>query len=136
MSPCDAGALKSPGADIDSAQLDAGPYLAACVLTGTTACENSSANAANAEGPPDATGKEEEGTYTAMNGGMLRCSWGDGSGDIGAGNTSTIHVIEIGSASGTNVEQFRIRLCSSLGQCGPFSSYTSGEVEFSANDLF
>lgn len=134
LSPCDTGSIKSPGADIDSAELNAGNFLASCVASNTTACENDSASASQAEGSPDATGKEETGTYTSLNGGLLRCTWSNGAAVTSSDN---ITVIEIGGTSGTNVEQYRIRLCDSLsGQCQRNSAYASGEVSFSGSDLF
>ncbi|MBT9556062.1 MAG: hypothetical protein IV100_08545 [Myxococcales bacterium] len=134
LAPCDTGTIKSPGADIDSAELNSGEYLTSCQLTGTTACESDSASASQAEGTPDATGKEETGTYTSLNGGLLRCRWSNGSVVTSSDN---ITVIEIGGTSGTNVEQYRIRLCDALaGGCQRNSAYASGEVSFSGSDLF
>lgn len=134
LSPCDTGTIKSPGADIDSAELNSGEYLTSCQLTGTTACASDSASASQAEGTPDATGKEETGTYTSLNGGLLRCRWSNGSVVTSSDN---ITVIEIGGTSGTNVEQYRIRLCDALaGGCQRESAYASGEVSFSGSDLF
>jgi hypothetical protein len=134
LEDCDKDNVVSPGADIDAAELNAGNFLTSCQLTNGSACENDSAAAAQAEGPPDATGKEETGTYTSLNGGLLRCSWSNGAAVTSSDN---ITVIEISESSGEYIDQFRIRVCDALsGDCQRNSPYASGDVSFPGADLF
>jgi len=139
LAPCDKGELKSPGSDIDGAELrkggtGGGIYLTNCVLAGTSSCDNTADNASDAEGAPDASGSEETGTYVALNGGMLRCSWDGGA---AAESGDVINVIEIGGSGGTAVEQYQVRLCAATaGNCTIDSTYVSGEAYFAVDDLF
>ncbi len=85
---CDAGPIRSPGADIDSAELTkadgtSGIYLTSCTLSGN-ACESDNAAPANAEGASDAPAKEVLDLYTSLDGGTLSCFWaGGGSSRVG-----------------------------------------------------
>ncbi|MBT9556063.1 MAG: hypothetical protein IV100_08550 [Myxococcales bacterium] len=134
LSPCDTGPMKSPGADIDAAELNGGTFLSSCQLTMTSPCENDNASGSSAEGSPDATGAEETGTYTSLNGGLLRCRWSNGSVVTSSDN---ITVIAIRYPLDLGFEQYRIRLCDALtSDCRRSSPYASGEVSFSGADLF
>ena len=135
LNPCDTGNLKSPGADIDGAELvDADEsYVAAlanCALTNTGSCTNDSADASNAEGAPNASGAEETGTYASLNGGVLRCAW---EGDVEATIGMTIIVFEVG---GLGIEQYSVRLCKNAGgDCNASSVFASGEAAFTVDSL-
>ncbi len=138
LDPCDTGSIKSPGADIDAAELTtsagAGTFLTNCSIANTTSCENDSASTSQAEGTPDASGSEETGTYTSLNGGRMRCDW---TGGAAVSSGDEVEVIEIGGTSGTNVEQYRIRLCANQGgNCTRDSIYASGASRFPTADLF
>lgn len=131
---CDTGNIQSPGADIDAAELNGGTYLAGCQVANMTSCQSDSLSAANAEGAPDASGSEEIGTYTSLNGGLLRCIWDN---DAAVTTSDSITVIEIAESSGAYIDQYRIRLCDAVtGQCNRNSPYASGEVSLSGSDLF
>lgn len=133
LAPFDTGTIKSPGSDIDSLELNSGIFATGCKLTGTTACENDSAAAIQAEGAPNATGMEETGTYTSLNGGSIRCRW---LGGTASSPNDTVTVVEIGGTTGTNLEQYRIRLSEDSGECLPFSSFVAGDHQFSGSGLF
>ena len=127
LDPCDKGTIKSPGADIDAAELNATHQLTACKLTGTSACENDNADPSNAQGGSDATG-EELGTYTSLNGGTLRCEWDEGT------KTATgdkIVIWEVGKKDGGVTENYFLRLCkTNEGNCTADSAMGSGESTF------
>jgi hypothetical protein len=139
LDPCDTGTLKSPGADIDAAELrkggsGGGVFLSGCVFSGAGSCENDSETASDAEGAPDGSGDEETDTYVALNGGMLRCSW-DGGVNSEAGDI--MNVVEIGGTGGTKVEQYQVRFCQdTAGNCTMESTFASGDANFAFNDLF
>jgi hypothetical protein len=138
LSPCDKGNLKSPGADIDAAELVEADEIVAtltnCQLTNTSTCESTADDSTLAEGGPDGTGKEETGTYVALNGGLLRCEWSDGV-KMTAGQVITVY--EIGGTGSTIVEQYTVRMCKSLeGNCTQDSNYASGKVEFETDSFF
>jgi hypothetical protein len=138
LDPCDKGTLKSPGADIDAAELVEGDDVIAtltnCELQNPGNCESTADDAATAEGGPDGTGNEETGTYVALNGGRLRCEWSDG---IAVTSGQVITVYEIGGSGSTKVEQYTVRMCISLeGQCTKDSNYASGKVEFETDSFF
>ena len=142
LKDCDKGTLKSPGADIDAAELVEGEdiiaTLSSCTLNEPGDCESTASDAATAEGAPDGTGKEETGTYVALNGGRLRCEWSDGA-QVTSGQVITVY--EIGGSGGTKVEQYTIRMCRADGEedagiCSEDSTYASGKVEFETDSFF
>ena len=68
------------------------------------------------------------GTYTAINGGTLRCMWTDGS---VVENGSTITVFEVGGSGGLNPEKYSIRSChSATDECTPNSDLATGDTSF------
>jgi hypothetical protein len=135
---CDTGSLKSPGADIDAAELidpddSILANLTGCNLTGVTECESTAENPADAEGTPNSDGTENTDQYVALNGGTLRCAWADGqlarSGD-------TVQVYEVGGSGGTKVEQYTIRLCKNTGgNCTKDAAFASGDSAFPIDTL-
>ena len=137
LDPCDGGSLKSPGADIDAAELLDGSDIIAdlsnCTISGTTACENDSADPSNAEGAPNSDGTETTGQYIALNGGLMRCEW---SGGEAARSGDVIDIYEVGGSSGTKVEQYHVRLCKNTGgNCTIYSNFASGDASFSVDSL-
>lgn len=136
LTSCDEGTLKSPGADIDAAQVGAGGYLTSCTVKDTVGCESTASSVSDAEGAPDSGGKEASGEYLSLNGGTLRCNWSDGT-ILSPTSGETITVYEVGGTGGTNVEQYRVRVCKSTGgNCSSDSNYSSGEAQFPTSALF
>jgi len=138
LDPCDKGTIKSPGADIDAAELEDidsnVSNLAGCSLSATTSCENDSADAANAEGAPNSTGGEELGQYTSLNGGMMRCSF---EGGVQAVKDDILTVYEVGKAGQGVEEKYSVRLCKdTAGNCTSDKGVGSGEASLPLNSFF
>lgn len=138
LTDCDPGTIKSPGADIDGAELTkadgtSGIYMTSCTADGNT-CDNDNSAASNAEGAPDSPVKEVLDKYTSLNGGLLRCNW---TGGAVAESGDTITVVEVGGTSSTTVEQYNLRLCASTGGlCTADKVYGSGSSSLDVSSLF
>lgn len=135
LNPCDAGALATPGADIDAAELLSGSDLLAnlsgCSASGGGTCANDMTNASQAEGSPD--GDTENG-FIALNGGFIRCGW---SGGEEAKSGQTIAIYEIGGTGGGKIEQYGARVCkTTAGNCVKDSGFGSGNTSIPADSLF
>jgi len=137
LSPtCDTGSLKSPGADIDAAQLGAGSYLASCEASGSVGCESTAGNVSDAQGSPNSDGGEASGQYYSLNGGKIRCNWSGGT-IIKDTDDVSITVYEVGKAGSGVAENYTVRVCKSTGgNCSKDANYSTGESEFPVSALF
>jgi hypothetical protein len=139
LDPCDKGTKKSPGSDIDAAELlDAEStlkgYLATCELKDVSGCASTNADAQWAQGGPDLPDGEIEETYVSLNGGQLNCTWDEGA---TASPGDSIVVYEVGGSSTTQVEQYTVRLCDNLGGgCTADVNYASGQVTIDVDSFF
>lgn len=137
LNPCDAGALKTPGADIDAAELDTGGTIAQLTQcsgpSGVGSCTNDMNNATLAEGEPN--GDKEHG-FVSLNGGFIRCNWDSGaSAKKGTGQVLTIY--EIGGAGGGIVETFYARVCKgTAGNCIKDAARGAGTSTGPVDSLF
>lgn len=134
---CDTGTLKSPGADIDAAQLGAGVYLASCTLRETLECESTADHAHDAEGAPNSVGGEAKGEYVSLNGGTLRCTWAYGT-SVVESDERTITIYEVGKVASVG-DRYTLRVCrSDPTRCGCSDElpFIEGQSEMPISALF